>query len=375
MGCDAGRSGISTYLLRLLSGLEAIAGAGRFELIGLARERSIWLREGSSMGHVDVGSAFAPPVLNVAWHQLALPGLCKRRGYEALLLPAASRRAPWRKGCPTVGVVHDFSHLHVPGKYDAARTLYQDRVLPWLVRRLDHVITISESSRRDVVEHAGVPEERITVIPHGVQHALFRPAPSEGEDPPLFDGRPFVLYVSRLEHPAKGHVPLIEAFDRLKSSRDGRLPHQLVLAGGDWHGSKAVHEAAAAAAHARDIHLLGFVPGGELPALYRSAALFAFPSHYEGFGLPILEAMASGVPVACSNLSSMPEVAGDAALLFDPSSVEEIEEALAIGLLDEERRDDLIRRGLERASRFSWESTARRTLEVLEQVASRVRRG
>ena len=159
---------------------------------------------------------------------------------------------------------------------------------------------------------------------------------------------------------------MIRAFEKLK--KEESLPHQLVLAGADWHGAEEVHELASQSPFSSDILLTGYVHGNDLPNLYCGADMLVFPSLFEGFGLPILEAMACGVPVACSNLSSMPEIAGGAAILFDPLDVDSIANGIISILSSEEEAINIGRKGLERAGDISWEKTARKTLNVIHSV-------
>jgi len=178
---------------------------------------------------------------------------------------------------------------------------------------------------------------------------------------------PYILYISRIEHPGKNHVRLIRAFSRLKS-RTG-IPHQLVLAGSDWTRAEEVHREADQSPFARDILFTGFAAANDLPLLYAGSDLFLFPSLYEGFGMPVLEAMACRVPVACSNLSSLPEVAGDAALLFDPYDEENIASVMETILTDALLRETLAEKGRKRAQGYTWETTARQTLQALYRAA------
>ena len=177
------------------------------------------------------------------------------------------------------------------------------------------------------------------------------------------------MYTSRLEHPGKNHVQLIRAFAQLK--RKEQIPHQLVLAGSDWGGAAIVHQEAAKSGVESDIVFTGFMPSKDLPTLCQAADIFVFPSLYEGFGLPILEAMSCGTPVACSNLSSMPEVAGDAAVLFDPHQTESIASAIGSIITGTGLAESLAARGIERAKQFSWSRTAARTLELIRQAGRR----
>jgi glycosyltransferase involved in cell wall biosynthesis len=246
-----------------------------------------------------------------------------------------------------------------------------------MMRGLDLVLTPSECSRQDVIRYARVPGDRVRVTPLGVDRDRFGPLDAPGASAVkrrLDLPDPYILYVSRLEHPGKGHAVLIRAFARLLADHPD-LPHHLVLAGPDWFRSDAIHDEAARSPVRDRIRFLGSLDGRDLPGVYAAADLFVFPSLYEGFGLPLLEAFSAGVPVACSNVSSLPEVAGDAAEMFNPSDEGDVAGAIARVLLDPEHRAALVRRGLGRVDGYRWEKTASLTLDALEDVASgRVRR-
>ena len=375
-GGDGGKSGISQYIINLVRELPAVANGARFEMLGYERERETFLPREGGIDFVPFTERILHPIVNVAWHQVSLPGWCRKRRYDVLFLPAANRRVPIAAPCPTVGTVHDLAAMHIEGKYDPARMFYNRRVLPFLIRKLSQVITVSEYSKRDIVEFTGVSTERVHVIPHGVNRSLFHPG-DKREASRRFASRygvrpPYISYVSRIEHPGKNHVGLIHAFERLKEA-DGN-PHQLVLAGSDWTRAEEVHRVAKDSPWASDIVFTGFISSRDLPDLYRGSDLFVFPSLFEGFGMPILEAMSSGVPVACSDSSSLPEVAGGAAVLFDPLVTESIGEALRRLLTDSEERGERIRLGLARAAKFTWARAARASLEVLEAAATGVRK-
>jgi len=373
-GGDGGKSGISRYIVSLLQQFESLASDMTIDVMVYKSELDVFLPAGSKkLRPIEFPDSLKPPVRNIFWHQASLPGLCRREGYDVMFLPAANRRSALRLPCPMVGTVHDFSSIHVAGKYDPSRMFYIRQVLPFLIRRLDHVLTVSESSRRDIISYARVPAERVTVTPLAADHGVYFPGDVEAARRAVGEKykirAPYVLYTSRLEHPGKNHVRLIQAFDQLKTREN--LPHQLVLAGSDWSGSEEVHKAASAARHSADICFPGFVAGGDLPALYRGAEAFIFPSLFEGFGLPILEAMACGTATACSNLSSMPEVAGDAAPTFDPYDVDAIASVLGKLLTDDAWRAKCRQGGIERALQFNWKRTAEATLSALRSAASK----
>jgi glycosyltransferase involved in cell wall biosynthesis len=374
-GGDGGKSGISRYIIKLLEQFASLDDGTEFEVIVYDDERTVFVPPSENMSAYCCGKGLRSPVINVGWHQAVLPFLCRSRAYDVLFLPAANRRLPLWVPCPTVGTVHDFSGIHVEEKYDPARMFFIKRVTPGLIRRLDMVLTVSESSKRDIVDVCGIPRNRVVVTPNGVDLDTYFPRDREEALVLLrskYDLRvPYILYVSRIEHPGKNHVRLIHAFESLKA-RTG-IPHQLLLAGSQWSRAEEVYQRATQSSHAKDITFIGFVEGADLPWLYCGADLFAFPSLYEGFGMPILEAMACGTAVVCSNLSSMPEVAGDAALLFDPYNEESISSTMELMLANQALREQCIQRGLERSRSYSWFRTANKTLEVIRRVREKGR--
>jgi len=232
-----------------------------------------------------------------------------------------------------------------------------------LARSADRVITVSRSTRADVMERLGIPAERIDVIPHGVD-PRFRPATAEDAAAVAarhgIDG-PYLFFVGSISA-RKNLVRMLEAFARLPAAL--RRGTTFVMAGKVTYGGEEALAAVARLGLTDSVRHLGFVPHNDLPALYSGAAVFMFATLYEGFGLPILEAMACGTPVVASNLSAHPEVAGDAALLVDPADVDAIAAATARLLEDESLGKSCIETGIAQAGRFTWEAAARRTLEV-----------
>ncbi|MEW6128478.1 MAG: glycosyltransferase family 1 protein [Acidobacteriota bacterium] len=372
-GGDGGKSGISQYIINLLNEFSKMENAAQFEVMVYENEKDIFVPRENGLKSLCFSEKIQNPIRNVAWHQSRLPHICKRQKYDVMFLPAGNRRLPMSSPCPTVGTVHDFSSIHVKAKYDPARMFYITRVLPFLIRRLTRILTVSESSKRDIVEYARVPEEFVTVTPLAADPKIYFPRDQEESFHRVANKfsvtQPYMLFISRIEHPGKNHAKLIEAFNLLKARE--HLPHQLVLAGSDWNGAAEVHRLAEASPFKNDIMFTGFVRTEDLPDLFCGSELFVFPSLYEGFGLPVLEAMSCKVPVACSNLSSMPEVAGDAGLLFDPYEVEHLTETLKMILTNDALRQDLAERGYQRSRCFTWEATAQKTMQVIQNACAR----
>lgn len=370
-GADAGRSGIGRYTREMLRRLPIAGSRDHFDVLTHPSEQSGLIDERAQVDVIPIDERFKPALKNVLWHQTHLPALSRARRHDVMFLPAANRRLPARVDCPTVGVVHDWSSLHVADKYDRAHLFYIRHVLPALVRRLTHVITVSESSKRDITQYARVPAERVSVIPLAADHDLFTPGDrtvAAAHVARYGIRAPYILNVSRLEHPGKNHVRLIDAFTRMKQSTG--LPHQLVLAGPDAERAAEIHAHAARSPFAADIVFAGFVDGASLPDLFRAADVFAFPSLYEGFGLPVLEAMACGTPVLCSTTSSLGEVGGDAAVGCDPLDVRGMAAALERLLTDSQHHAQRRDAGLAHCRRYHWNDTAAATMRVIEEVHS-----
>lgn len=275
-------------------------------------------------------------------------------------------------GCPVPVVVsvHDVSFLEHPEFFTSPRVFQLRQTVAWTVRRAAWILTPSEFSKKSIERAYGGPRPNISVIPNAVS-SLFRPLPREASSAWVLSRfgipGPYVLTVGDLQ-PRKNHVGLINAFRDVVQACP-HLPHKLVMVGKETWYADRVRRAAETSGIGDRIFFTGFVSDDELIHLYGACDLFVFPSHYEGFGLPILEAMACGRAVACSNTSAMPEVANAAGILFDPHSVPEIARAIHDLLVDPELRTRMERLGLNRAALFTWEKTAKKTLDVYYRVA------
>jgi len=368
---DSGKSGISQYAANVVGRLVALAP--QHELVAFINHADAdWVQSWHPrLTVVSLPDWTGHPVASIFWHLVYFPGMLRRHSCDLVFMPAGNRRLAWSYGVPSVGTVHDFSQLHVPQKYDAARMFYIMRVLPRMMRRLTRVISVSESTRRDLESFAEVPSERIRVIYNGADLERFAPRPRAEARAELPAGlnipERYVLYIARLEHPGKNHVRLLKAFAAMKRATD--RPQKLVLVGGAWNGAEVIHARVAELGLSDQVVFPGFVPNEVLPALYAAADAFAFPSLFEGFGIPVLEAMASGTPVCAASTSSIPEVVGDAGLLFDPLDVPAMTECLIRLLQDQPLRRRLIAAGIQRAAAFSWDIAAEATLAELEAAA------
>ena len=258
--------------------------------------------------------------------------------------------------------IHDLRHMRRTTT-SKLRYYYSRCILPGMMRRVEKIITVSDFVKGEIVDLLGVPGEEVEAI-HNSYNPKFRKIEDreglEVKRRELSLPAHYILTVSRME-PRKNLEGLIRAFRLLRSRKN--IEHRLVIVG--VNGSDV---AQSGGLDEDEVVLMGYVSPCDLPSVYNLADLFVFPSYYEGFGIPVLEAMACGTPVVSSNTSAMPEVAGDAGVLFSPYSEEEIAEAIFRVLSDESLRQQMIVKGLERVKNFSWERSARETIRVYEEV-------
>jgi glycosyltransferase involved in cell wall biosynthesis len=299
-----------------------------------------------------------PPFKRRVWEQVA-PQLVGR--YDVLHFPHDSSVA-WKRG-KFVITIHDVKPL-LFGTLRPRRGLnnFVERLLiPDRQEQADHVLTVSECSRRDIMERLRFPAERVSVVYPGIDRDQFKPDCSE---PSRSTPRPYILCVAGSD-PTKNVETLLDAFAQLPCEL--REAHDVVLVG-DLRRRQDVRDRVDRLGIAAQTKFAGMIADPQLVSLYQHARVFVFPSRYEGFGFPVLEAMACGCPVITSNAASLPEVVGDAALLADPSDSDGFVRHLERVLVDEDLRRMLRGKGLNRAAQFSWERTARETLRVFERV-------
>lgn len=295
---------------------------------------------------------------------------CRRdaKALDADLVHYPANVGSLRAGLRTVVTVHDLSFYHEPRWYRPERALYYRRGVAASVQHAERVITVSEFTAAELTKHLGYPRDRIDVIPNGVDER-FGPATDEDQARVRTKyGLPerFILYTGTHE-PRKNLVRLIRAWSTIAA----QTTQDLVLAGRTGWKTAPIRAEAERSPHHDRIHFPGFIDDSDLPALMTAADVFAYPSLYEGFGIPVAEAMACGTPVLTSNTTSLPEVAGDAAVLVDPLDIDALADGLRRLVFDEVLRSDLRRKGLERAQGYSWECTARETLDTYRKTLDR----
>ena len=363
MPFDHGQSGISVYALNVVQALER-AGHDVTVLVGA----------------VDVGffsdyrTVVAPrwadgAIGSILYHVFCLPKLLRHREYDFCLVTAANRRFPSCCPIPVIGVVHDLAQCRLHGKYDSWRNFYLNHVLArWVRRGATRVVAISQSTKEDIIKYWKIPEERIGLIYNGLT------LPSNDEPGFLanhgLEAGGYILYVSRLEHPGKNHLRLIQAYERLPRELADRC--KLVLVGSPWKQAEILEEYVRQSPLRDNILFTGFVESAHLPEAYRSAALYVFPSLYEGFGLSLIEAMHYGCPCCCSDNSSLGEIGKDAALLFPPEDIDAIRDAIQKILENHDGvREKLIDAGHARAAQFDWNHHAEEIVRLFENAVGK----
>ena len=366
--CDSGKSAIGAYLMQLIKRIPP--SGDKFELFGWEYDRFTYSDVAQNMEFIprcSINGRYA----NFIWHATKYPQLVKTRKWNACFFPAAHRRLPISSPCPTVGVVHDMAPWWERKNRESLKMITR-MLLPSALRRLDRIIAVSHWVKQELIDITGIKESKIDVVPNGIDTQAFYPRP-RGEESvvliqPFSFRRPYVLYASRIEHPVKNHVKLVEAFGIFKEKT--KHPHRLVLAGADSRGADKVKAAAAASPYRTDIFFTGHFPVTSLPELYSGADIVVIPSKYEGFGMGVLEAMASGVAVACARAASLPETAGHAALYFDPDNAEDMADRMVTLTANRDVSRECRRLGLEHVKNFSWDACANRTLEIIQVTAS-----
>jgi len=276
--------------------------------------------------------------------------------------------------CPLVATIHDLAFEHLPETFKRRSWMQLRLTVRATARRAAQIITVSDYSRDDIVGTYGIAPERITVTPEAAP-PHFAQVTNGNELKRVRENygiaKDYILSLCSIQ-PRKNLVRLIEAYTSLRQGRPaGEFP-QLVLAGKRAWLDRETIRAAERNSGDRDIVFTGYVPGQELPALYSGAICFVYPSYFEGFGLPVLEAMQCGVPVIAGNRTSLPEVVGDAGALVDPFDERELATAIARVIDNPDYRAQLCVKGLKRAKFFSWTTTARLTLQVYERAAQKL---
>ncbi len=370
-GCEHGKSGLGSYVTSLVKNLPFDEDC-TYELFGHEIDRYTF---DSGDGRATFVGIDIPdnPKAEKLWHTFKLKAFVIKQKYDAVLFPSGSPPGHIISKIPTVVVVHDI----VSNTLEKSVNKISVRLFKRNLKRATKVIAVSQFIRKDLTK-LSINPEKIEVIYDGVEHntahtEVTHDYESDSHDDiayiqPFSIKRPYITYASRLANSDKKHIELIQAFNDFKKRTN--LPHRLVLAGNEEVYAKNIHKVLETCEYASDIMITGHFPRESFYKLYSLSDACVFPSVNEGVGLPVIEAMACGIPVACSKKGSLGEIAGDFALYFDPDNAQEFSNAIELIVTDEALREKLKKDGLEWTKRFSWEKTAQRTVDLLKSLVN-----
>ena len=303
-------------------------------------------------------------ILKMLWTIFCLPVRLRKDKIDLMHFPAFTFY--FFMGRPTILTLHDIAEFRgATQRYSLPRVVFRKIAHPIVARVATKILTVSEYTKSEIVRYLKVEDKKIEVTYNGVSRnfrVLNKFECIEKIKVKYAINKPFLLYVSRLHHPSKNHVGLIKAFNKLKKEKN--IEHKLVFIGPRTKNDSEIFQAIEEFKLKGEVIYVGYVPDMDMPLFFNAADLFVCPSLFEGFGMPIIEAMACGTPVVASNATSIPEVVENAAILFNPHNTDEIKDAIYTVIIDNSLKKDLIEKGLKRAKNFSWLCTASKTLGV-----------
>ncbi len=353
-------TGIGIYLKHLLDEIQKIDYENNYYLISNGRinydlRNPRWSK---------VEGKLKKKLLSTLWVQSRVPLIVSKLGVDLFWGPRHHLPVLLPPRIRTVLTLHDIVHCVHPETMPLSHLLAERTLMRWSLTRSDSIIAVSQSTAIDIQRNYGVNSNKINVVYHG--SPAFPKGLDGAADPYRKLPAKYFLFVGTLD-PRKNFERLFKAFESLEPLRYGA---HLVIVGGKGWKNKAFLKTLRTSPVRACVHLAGYVPRSQLRAIYENAVCLLFPSVFEGFGLPILEAMACGTPVITSNTSSMKEVAGDAALLVNPYDVGALAEAMKQVLINQSLREDLVAKGFQRIKRFSWERCAEQTLRIFNRLAN-----
>ena len=365
-------SGVSSYTANLLNAIFALDSDNEYKLFynswhNQDERLNIWNRNNSKV----IGLHVPNKIFNYLYQKiLHRPKLDEVIGGVDVFWSPHFNFTCLSKNTKKIITVHDLSFLRYPEFFNARKNFWHKALgINATLKNADKIIAVSENTKNDIVELLGIPEEKVKVIYSGnnsVKTEVDKNIAEKYLASHKINGR-FILYLGTIE-PRKNIIGLIDAYNKLRAKNEQFSDLKLVLAGASGWKNKKTYRAWQMSSYKNDIIFLGYVNKDEQDILYNFASIFAYPSFYEGFGFPPLEAMTYGVPVICSNVSSLPEVVADAAVMVNPYDSGEIAEALAIVLEDSALREILIDKGYKRTKFFTWEKTAEEYLQVFKEL-------
>lgn len=356
-----GVGGTEIYIRQLLGALAKVDDRNEYFIFTNRETGSDLAPPGPRFRHLPQPVQAEIRPLRILYEQSSLPAAIEHERVDLVFNPGFT--APKSVTVPAVTVFHDLQHVHHPEYFRKRELPFWNLLLAQSVRSSTKIIAASMATRRDVMEHYHLADDRVVVIPHGVEKKFFElnRRPDAGD--------PFLLCVATID-PNKNLETLVRVFAGLR----GEFPKLRLVLAGMRGGQTAKVEAMVDQLGLRScVRITGWIPRSEIFELYERATAFVYPSTFEGFGLPVLEAMAAGVPLACSRIDPLVEIAADSAFFFDPESDQDMAQSIFNLLTDQAQRTQNLEHGKARAAGFTWEESARRTLAVFEEVSRGVK--
>ena len=359
------KTGIGVVTENILKSLLSIDAEGDDFVVFCNSDTELSLEPNEHLKIIRYNVSRSSGLGNLFWMLFVYPIRCLQIGADLSIIPNVT--CLLLKFCPTIVIIHDLIEFKVPNKFGRLRMIYRHFAVPLTARRSDRIVTDSWSSKRDIVSDLCISDKKVKVIYPGIRPggALDLEKKSEPQTATrLSIPKDYLLYVGTIDHPGKNGIALIKAYDRLTPDLKDRL--YIVYAGKPGPGFRHIEQEIQKCGIEDRAIFLGFVAEECLPRLYANCRVFVFPSRYEGFGLPVLEAMKWGAPVITANNSSLIEAAGDAGILRDADDIDGIAAAIERVCRDESYRRDLIARGKQHAARFSWHAGASQWLHLID---------
>lgn len=367
--------GIGMYSRALIAALNTQPSSFYYTLFINPRHQSLLPELGDNFRVVDVKPFFKSQIPDIAWHFFILPSLAKKYQIDLLHLFAGNRRLSLFPFSRTVITIHDINHYSNNKIYSYNQYFFFKYALTPLIKLHPHIVAVSECTGFDLRRNFHISSKKINIARNSYNEKLFRPL-KHNEIKNHVKRKyalenDFILYVSILDHPRKNHTSLIQAYYYLNKIISNISLPDLVFVGKEFFQSEKIFNEINNRGLNKHIRVLSYVPDEEIVMLYNMAKFFVHPSHWEGFGLPILEAMACGLPVVCSDIPAFREIADDAAVYFDQNNPMNIAESMLLLCEDNNLHAKLRLKGLERAKHFNWQDTARKIVEIYNDILSR----
>ena len=359
---DEGKSGISNYIENSVYNL---ALKNQVYVAILKKDIPHYSRVHKNIHFITYPDILKSTILNLVFHFFILPFLISSK-YDFIFLPAANRRLMIYYPLPTFVTFHDLSQFYIKGKYDLGRMFYIKYVIPLFLKGATKIIAVSHNTKADLLKHLKLEESYVKVIENGYDKKLyFHNELDLAISTKINPFKKYILYISRIEHPGKNHLNLIKAYELLPLEIKRNYP--LVFIGNDCENAPIVHEYVNKSKYKEYIHFLGFVKNQEMPTLISNAKIFVFPSFYEGFGIPLIEAMAMNVPTLCASNSSLLEIGKGVSEFFNEYDEFSIKESMLKVLENKELQEQMKNAGLKKAIQYDWRNHANSIIKLHEE--------